>query len=143
MSRALYEMDTGDTNDGKWPWACLRCGDTIYHDGIHCQTCRREVHADDATPSKAITVIGWIRQQSYPKLIAKTTIIVLLVNALLIGAYVEVWRPDIGSVIVKSLPPVRTPIPHEVDPSVRVDEVREFAVAVREQLVRSVRWYVG
>lgn len=58
-----------------WPWQCLRCGATIFHDGDHCPDCARSRSlarvADGGRPERGFR--AWIRAQSYPSFVATVT----------------------------------------------------------------------
>lgn len=58
-----------------WPWQCLDCGTTIYHDGDFCRVCGSSHRLDsgDSEPNSSNGFIGWMRDQSLSAFVLKTT----------------------------------------------------------------------
>lgn len=72
------DPETGDerSSEYEWPWYCLACEVTIYHDGDYCRDCRSNEEFE--RPSRSHTshgFVGWIRQESYSTFIPKITVI--------------------------------------------------------------------
>lgn len=75
-----------------WPWSCARCGRTIYHDAVHCNSCdehSRDVGDPGGRLTASVPVLGqwveWIDDQSYSSFVAKSSAIAgieLLLTAL-------------------------------------------------------------
>ena len=67
-----------------WPWACLSCGATIYHDGQRCPDCRssRRLAAVAAIETAEESFGRWIREQSYPSFVSAVTAVASLELAL-------------------------------------------------------------
>lgn len=72
---AVTEQDRTDPDT--WPWRCLNCGGTIFHDGEHCRDCRTSRHHSD-DPSQGTSSEGflaWIRRESFATFSLKVTLI--------------------------------------------------------------------
>ena len=72
-SRPSTDRDDADT----WPWACLDCGATIYHDGEFCVACEsshriRRAHAES---ERSNGFRAWMREQTATDLVLKTTLV--------------------------------------------------------------------
>lgn len=56
-----------------WPWRCLGCEATIYHDGEFCVDCRsaRAAVRDADVEQHSAGFLDWIQGQPYPVFVAK------------------------------------------------------------------------
>lgn len=61
----------------EWPWECLSCGTTLYHDVEHCRTCASaSVHPKTRGRSSALReFVSWMRREPYPSFVLKVTAI--------------------------------------------------------------------
>ncbi len=64
-----------DDDSTSWPWECLNCGTTIFHDGECCVPCRSAYYASThaGRPSDSMGFVEWIRRESLPAFVLKTT----------------------------------------------------------------------
>lgn len=69
--RPPTDRDESDT----WPWACVDCGTTIYHDGAFCQSCEAAYrsHGTARDPDSPDGFVDWVRNQTAVDLALKTT----------------------------------------------------------------------
>lgn len=60
-----------------WPWQCLRCGGTIYHDVELCRDCNPigPLHDTDRRHEEPEGFIDWIRRESASALSIKVSVI--------------------------------------------------------------------
>lgn len=58
-----------------WPWRCLGCGGTIYHDGEFCRECRTVAAPGDGSRRHRGGFLDWIRRQSLAALSLKVTVV--------------------------------------------------------------------
>jgi hypothetical protein len=67
-----------------WPWRCLGCTATIYHDGVYCANCvsHRAVQRTAVRRRGAGSFRAWIRDQSYPKFVSTVATVASLEVAL-------------------------------------------------------------
>lgn len=74
------QSDSASSAGDSWPWACLDCGGTIYHDGRFCRDCERARALDRvaalSTPGPRFS--HWIREQSYPSFVTSVTAVASL-----------------------------------------------------------------
>lgn len=63
------------TEADTWPWRCLRCGGTIFHDGERCRDCRTIDPSADASSRRpdAEGFLEWMRGESLPSFSLKVT----------------------------------------------------------------------
>lgn len=73
--KAARGPDPQRTLDASWPWTCLRCEATVYHDVLYCRDCgpadssaSTRVRGRSAEPLRT-----WIRRQSYPRFVGTVT----------------------------------------------------------------------
>ena len=106
MAHHTTNRGNGGADDGAWPWRCLGCEGTLYHDGWYCAACAA-VHAIDrrrrtrSDPGR--TFRGWIREQSYPSFVTRVAALAgfeLVLTALwlhvLLAAAGTVGLPGLG-----------------------------------------------
>lgn len=69
------EPDRGEPES--WPWRCLYCRTTIYHDGERCRDCRssRRPAGRRPAPDAPDGFADWVREQTAPALVLKVTAI--------------------------------------------------------------------
>lgn len=71
--------DTGDrqSDADTWPWRCLGCGGTIYHDGERCRECRRSSRhgAGIRRPESPEGFVDWMRHEPASALSLKVSVI--------------------------------------------------------------------
>jgi len=74
-SNGHAEIATAD--DDAWPWRCVGCGATIYHDGEFCPDCETTYDTVEATRSaRAPTAFfEWMRREPFPAFALKVTLI--------------------------------------------------------------------
>ena len=79
-SRAPTDRDESDT----WPWRCLECGTTIYHDGEVCLDCEssRRVRRAGGRPDRSVGFVDWVRAQTATGLVLKVTVVASIELAL-------------------------------------------------------------
>lgn len=67
--------DPQRTLDSSWPWACLRCGATVYHDVLYCRDCGPAASsaAERVRRGSGEPLRSWIRRQSYPRFVGTVT----------------------------------------------------------------------
>ena len=74
MAHHTSDRGVGGADEGTWPWRCLGCEGTLYHDGWYCADCAT-VHAIDrrrrTRDDERGTLRGWIRGQSYPAFVTR------------------------------------------------------------------------
>lgn len=72
---AARETDPQRTLDASWPWACLRCEATVYHDVLYCRDCgpADSSDAEGIRRGSAEPLRSWIRRQSYPRFVGTVT----------------------------------------------------------------------
>lgn len=66
------EAASAATDGDRWPWRCLGCDGTIYHDGEYCSACAaatRRGRRDE--PHDHRTFRDWIRDQTYPSFVTR------------------------------------------------------------------------
>lgn len=70
--------------DASWPWPCLRCDASVYHDVLYCRRCRpAAARAGQAGRRGAAGPFSaWIREQSYPQFVGAVTSIASIELAL-------------------------------------------------------------
>ena len=75
MSRSTSSTVYRESNDETWPWECLHCGTTIYHDGEYCRECEsRHVFTEDNRWIRGLRAfLRWMRRESHPSFVLKTT----------------------------------------------------------------------
>lgn len=61
------------TDADTWPWRCLRCGGTIFHDGERCRDCRTIDPSAAATASRPRGFIEWMRAEPLATFSLKVT----------------------------------------------------------------------
>lgn len=77
MSRASPDvLDPDRTGDATWPWRCVGCATTIYHDGEFCRDCK----ASPSPRNKSLVsglreFISWMRRESYWTFVPTVTVI--------------------------------------------------------------------
>lgn len=78
----MPEPPDSDANDGQssadtWPWRCLGCGGTIYHDVELCRECRpRGPHGEAGRrPEAAEGFVDWMRREPASALSLKVSVI--------------------------------------------------------------------
>lgn len=64
------------TATDSWPWTCLGCDATLYHDALYCADCRahERSHAT-ATTGSSSAFTAWVREQSYPEFVSTVTVV--------------------------------------------------------------------
>ena len=70
----------GDRHPGEgdgWPWRCLDCGATIYHDGECCRECRsaRRVRSGAREADRSGSFLAWMRAEPASTFALKVTLI--------------------------------------------------------------------
>lgn len=71
-------------NPDTWPWRCLDCGSTIYHDGEFCRACARSRPVGggaEAAPTPD-GFVDWMREQRPAPFVLKVTVVAGLELAL-------------------------------------------------------------
>lgn len=73
--RTTSSADARFEESDTWPWQCLDCGTTIYQDGDFCRDCASSHRLGDGyrEPNSSNGFIGWMRDQSLPSFVLKTT----------------------------------------------------------------------
>lgn len=76
-TEAPAEEDRDDASGDTWPWACLECGTTIYHDGDWCRDCASTYQVDDGGPRRESSdgFVDWMCRQSASAFVAKVTVL--------------------------------------------------------------------
>lgn len=85
MSGSLaLDADDGQTDADTWPWRCLRCGGTLYHDVELCRDCfalERYRHSmggygeASPEPDRPEGFLDWMRRQPASALSLKVSVI--------------------------------------------------------------------
>lgn len=72
---AARRTDAQRTLEDSWPWLCLRCGATVYHDVLYCGDCgpADSSAAERVRRGSAESLRSWIRRQSYPRFVGTVT----------------------------------------------------------------------
>lgn len=66
--------------DDTWPWRCLGCEGTIFHDAVFCHDCRPAQLPSRSDPSRhpVGAFLDWIRREPYPTFLTKVTAVASL-----------------------------------------------------------------
>lgn len=72
------------SEDASWPWPCLRCDASVYHDVLYCRRCRPAASraGQAGRRGSAGPFSSWIREQSYPQFVGAVTSIASIELAL-------------------------------------------------------------
>lgn len=75
MSRTTSSRSDRESNEETWPWDCLHCETTIYHDGRYCSECEslRPFVEENRWLRGPRAFLGWMRRESHPSFVLKTT----------------------------------------------------------------------
>lgn len=79
-SRPPTDRDESDT----WPWRCLDCDTTIYHDGEFCLTCEssHRISQSSGESDRSNGFRDWMRDQTATRLVLKVTAVAAIELAL-------------------------------------------------------------
>lgn len=71
------DADDDAASPHAWPWRCLGCGGTIYHDGERCRDCRRSDRAGAAGRHRDSPegFVDWMRRQPASTLSLKVSVV--------------------------------------------------------------------
>lgn len=76
-SAVAERADTTGSMEASWPWACLRCDATVFHDVLYCRECRpaatRAAEGGRGRGRGDGPFRSWIRRQSYPRFLGTVT----------------------------------------------------------------------
>lgn len=63
-----------------WPWRCLGCEGTLYHDAVFCHDCRPAQLTSRSEPSHhpVPAFLDWIRREHYLTFLTKVTAVASL-----------------------------------------------------------------
>ena len=77
MTRATPDvLDTERTGDATWPWRCVECESTIYHDGEFCRDCKSSPSPKRGRLGDGLReFVSWMRRESYWTFVPTVTII--------------------------------------------------------------------
>lgn len=76
--------NTEPLDTASWPWQCVGCGTTIYHDGDYCRDCESATTSARRGPllRNLREFVGWMRGQPYRTFVPTVTLITFLELAL-------------------------------------------------------------
>lgn len=71
--------DLGPTDEESWPWSCLDCQATIYHDGDYCLDCESAHRSSEpAEPESPVEgFIEGLENESITSLTIKTSVVTI------------------------------------------------------------------
>lgn len=69
--RTAIDEDTAET----WPWACLGCDSSVYHDVEFCRDCVASFRSRPSSrePNTSDHFVDWMRDQPAPTFVMKVT----------------------------------------------------------------------
>ena len=106
MKDSDTQDDIQESDVDSWPWECLNCQTTIFHDSLYCRDCEAWKWAETASGQSGPvgSFVDWMQRESYPSFVTKVTVIAgielgltaVWIHLLILGSVWEISFVPIG-----------------------------------------------